>query len=121
MKKERKIYARYIIVRDFQALWKGDAAEAGSLFRSIVITSDEFTFTHGIFQVYVLEGIGKGVQHGKFAGAEDDPQLLVDEDFQGLEAAAQKFAAMVRDSEAKGFKRINLWDQIEIQGRLQRG
>jgi len=120
MKKERKIYARYIIVREHVALWKGDAAEAGSLFRSVVITSDEFTATHGIFQVYALEGIGKGIQHGEFAGAED-PHLLLDEDFQGIEAAAQKFAAMVRDSEAKGFKRINLWDQIEIQGRLQRG
>ncbi len=121
MKKERKFYARYPIVRGHQALWRGNAAEAGSQFRSVIITSNEFNSTEGTFQVYVLEGIGKGIQDGKFAGAEDDPQLLMDEDFEGLDTACKKLKEIIEDSAAKGFKPISIWDQIDFQAKLADG
>jgi hypothetical protein len=78
MEKERKIYSRYVFNRGLQTLWKGDAAKAGSQFRSIAITSDEFNSTQGIFQVLALEGIGRGIKDGKFAGSKDDPKVLFD-------------------------------------------
>ena len=61
MAKERKTYARYIYNRGLQTFWKGDAANAGSRFRSIAIASDQFNSTEGTFQVYALEGVGKGI------------------------------------------------------------
>jgi hypothetical protein len=120
MKKERKFYARYHIVRGHQSLWKGDAAQAGSQFRSVVITSDEFNSTQGTFQVYALEGIGKGIQDGKFVGTEDDPTLLMDEDFQGADAAGKRFHEILKGSVENGFKPVSLWDEMEFQANLKR-
>ena len=87
MEKERKLYARYYIIRGQKALWKGGPAEHDSQYRNIVITSNQFTSTQGKFQIYALEGTGKGIQDGEFAGPENEPQLIFDEDFDGLDAA----------------------------------
>jgi hypothetical protein len=72
-----------------QTLWKGDASVAGSLFRSIAITSDEFNSTQGTFQI-LAEGLGKGVHDGKFAG-----------------------------SDTEGFKRITFMDMIDFEEKLR--
>ena len=76
--KEQKVYSRYIFNRGLQTLWKGDTAVAGSQFRSVAITSDEFNSTQGTFQVFALEGVGRGIRDGKFAGSEADPKMFKD-------------------------------------------
>jgi hypothetical protein len=120
MEQDRKFYARYYIVRAQQALWKGGPAEPGSQYRNIVITSNQFTSTQGKFQVYALEGTGKGIQDGKFAGPENEPQRIFDEDFDGLDAAVAKFEQIVKDSIDNGFTPFSLMDEMELQARLER-
>ncbi len=118
MQKERKPYARYYIVRGHQALWKGDPAEDGSQFRQVVITSNEFNSTQGTFQLYALEGTGKGIQNGKLTVSEDDPHVLIDHDFKGLDSAGKKFTQVVKDAIANGYKPITLMDEMEFQAKL---
>jgi len=120
MAKEPKPYARYYIVRGHQTLWRGDAAEAGSEFRELVITSNEFNSTQGTFQLFALEGTGTGIKDGKLAVAESEPKVLCDQDFQGLEAAAKKFGEVVKEAEAQGFKTVSVIDQLEFEDRLRR-
>jgi hypothetical protein len=115
MEKERKIYSRYIFNRGLQTLWKGDAAKTGSQFRSITITSDEFNSTQGVFQVLALEGIGKGIQDGKFSGSKDDPKVLFDNDFRGLDEAGKKFDELVAAAEREAFKKISFMDIIDFE------
>lgn len=119
MAKERKPYARYFIVRGHQAFWKGDPAENGAQFRQIVITSDEFNSTYGTFQVFALEGTGKGIQDGKLVISDDDPHVLVDCDFQGLDAAGNKFKEISERAHADGFQPITLIDEMEFQAKLR--
>ena len=119
MEKERKFHARYYIIRGQKALWKGGPAEHGSQYRNIVITSNQFTSTQGKFQVYALEGTGKGIQGGEFAGPENEPQLMFDEDFDGLDAAVAKFEQIVQDSLVNGFTPFSLMDEMELQARLK--
>lgn len=114
-KKKRKIYSRYIFNRGLPTLWKGDAARAGSQFRSIAITSDEFNSTQGIFQVFALEGIGNGLENGKFAGSRDDPKVLFDKDSRGLDEAGKKFDELVVAAEREGFKKITFMDIIAVE------
>jgi hypothetical protein len=119
MAEQRKPYARYIYNRGLQTLWKGDAANAGSQFRSIAIASDQFNSTEGVFQVYALEGVGKGIQNGKFAGSDDDPRVLFDEDLHGLEAAAKQFNELVKDAQRSGFETISFMDMLEFEAKLR--
>ena len=119
MKKDRKVYSRYIFNRGLQTLWKGDASVAGSPFRSIAITSDEFNSTQGTFQILALEGLGKGVHDGKFAGSDGDPKILFDEDVKGLDAAGKRFDELVTQAEAEGFKRITFMDMIDFEEKLR--
>lgn len=119
MEKERKIYSRYVFNRGLQTLWKGDAAKAGSQFRSIAITSDEFNSTQGIFQVLALEGIGRGIQDGKFAGSKDDPKVLFDKDFHGLDEAGKRFDNLVLAAEQEGFKKISFLDIIDFEEKAR--
>jgi hypothetical protein len=119
MEEERKIYSRYVFNRGLQTLWKGDAAITGSQFRSIAITSDEFNSTQGIFQVLALEGIGKGIEGGKFAGSRGDPQVLFDKDFRGLDEAGKKFGELVVAAERDGFMRITFMDIIDFEEKAR--
>jgi len=119
MPKERKVYSRYIFNRGLQTLWKGDAAVAGSKFRSIAITSDDFNSTQETFQVFALEGIGSGVKDGKFVRSEDEPTTLFDEDFKDLDAAAKKFGELVNHAEKQGFKRITFIDILEYEEKAR--
>jgi hypothetical protein len=116
---QRKIYSRYIYNRGLQTLWKGDAANPGALYRTIAITSDEFNSTLGVFQVLELEGTGKGIENGKFAGTEGDPKVLFDSDFNGMDAAAEQFKKLVKEAEAAGLKLMTFWDQIEYEEKLR--
>jgi hypothetical protein len=120
MTKERKNYARYIFNRGLETFWKGDAADPGSQFRSIAIASDQFNSTQGVFQVYALEGVGKGIQKGKFAGSEDDPSVLFDKDFVGLEAAAKQFNDLAEDAMKNGFTLMDFMDVLEFESKIQR-
>lgn len=119
MAKARKHYSRYYIVRGDQTLWKGDPAEKGSQFRQFLITSNEFNSTLGTFQVYGLEGTGNGIQNGKFATSDDEPRILFDQDFQGLEAAGKQFDDLVKQTEADGFGRMTFWDMLEFEAKLR--
>lgn len=120
MEQDRKFYARYYIIRGQQALWKGGPAEQGSQYRNIVITSNQFASSEGKFQVYALEGTGKDIQDGKFAGPENEPQRIFDEDFDGFDAAVAKFEQIVKDSIDNGFTPFSLLDEMELQARLER-
>src|SRR6185437_14952594 len=115
---QRKVFARYYIVRGHVALWKGDAAQKGSRFRGFAITSNEFFSSLGTFQVYGLEGTGGGIREGQLVG-DENPRVLFDEDFQGLDAAGKKFDELVKDSEASGFRRVTLMDEMEFQAKLK--
>ena len=119
MTTERRVYSRYIFNRGLQTLWKGDAAVVGSQFRSVVITSDEFNSTQGTFQVFALEGVGRGIKDGKFAGSEAVPTVLFDQDVQGLDAAGTKFNELVADAKRQGFTPITFMDIIEFKARLR--
>jgi hypothetical protein len=119
MANEKKHYARYIYVRGHQTLWRGDPANAGALFRSVAIVTDQFNSTIGIFQVYALEGTGKGIENGKFAGSDGEPRLLFDKDFNGMDAAARQFDEIVNQAVAEGFKIMSMWDQIEFEEALR--
>jgi len=65
MTKNHKVYSRYVFNRGLPTLWKGDASDAGSPFRSVAITSDEFNSTQGTFQVLALEDTGRGISRRK--------------------------------------------------------
>lgn len=62
MADEKKYYSRYYIVRGLITMWGADPAQAGTPFREFVITSNEFTATDGIFQVYGLEAASGGIK-----------------------------------------------------------
>jgi hypothetical protein len=119
MTNEKIHYARYIYVRGLQTLWRGDPANGGALFRSVAIVTDQFNSTIGVFQVYALEGTGKGVEDGKFAGADGAPRLLFDEDFDGMDAAVTQFEKLENQAVEEGFKIMSLWDQIEFEEKLR--
>ena len=95
------------------------SAEKGSQFRQFLITSNEFNSTLGTFQVYGLEGTGNGIQNGKFATSDDEPRILFDQDFQGLEAAGKQFDDLVKQTEADGFGRMTFWDMLEFEAKLR--
>jgi len=115
----RKQYSRYYIVRGNQALWKGDPDEDGSGFRQFLITSNEFFSTAGAFQVYGLEGTGKGIKDGKLATSDEEPKLLFDDDFNGLEAASKKFTQLVTQARKEGFREMSFIELLEFESKLQ--
>jgi hypothetical protein len=116
---DRKQNARYYVVRGHLALWKGDPAVSGSKFRQILVTSNEWNSTEGVFQVYGIEGTGKGISGGKLAILDTEPICLFDGDFQGLETAGKKFDELVNLSIAEGFKPVTLIDVMEFQEKLR--
>jgi hypothetical protein len=118
MNMAKKSYARYFIIRGNHALWNGDPAVSGSQFRQVVITSNEWNSTEGTFQVYAIEGTGRGI-----VGAELsvllEPTVLFDGDFQGLDAAGEKFERIVNEAQAQGFRSISLIDEQKFQSKLR--
>lgn len=116
----KKHYARYYIVRGLQTMWRGDAAQAGSLFREFVITSNEFNSTLGTFQVYGLEGASGGIQDGKFAPSDAEPTVLFDKDFNGLDSAAKQFDQLIADAQRRGFKPVTMMEILEFEDKLRR-
>jgi hypothetical protein len=119
MAAKRKIYSRYIINRGLTTLWKGDPATPGALYRSIALASPDFNSTAGLFQVLALEGMGNGVENGRFAGPEGEARVLYDKDIDGLEEAAKQFDVFVKDAEKNGFAQMSFWDQIEFEAKLR--
>jgi len=116
----KKHYARYYIVRGNQTMWRGDAAQAGSLFREFVITSNEFNSTQGTFQVYGLEGASAGIKDGRFATSDEEPTVLFDKDFNGLQVAVKEFEQLVADAHKQGFTPITMMDIIEFEDKARR-
>jgi len=116
----KKVYARYYIVRDNQTMWTGDAANPGSLFRQFVITSNEFNSTLGIFQVLGLEGASGGIKDGKFAPSDTEPTVLFDQDFDGLDSAAEQYHQLIVDAQKRGFKPITMMEILEFEDKLRR-
>jgi len=101
-------------------MWRGDAAEPGSLFREFVITSNEFNSTLGTFQVYGLEGASAGIKDGKFATSGEEPLVLFDKDFDGLQGAAKQFERLVSEAQKAGFQKITMMDIIEFEDKARR-
>ena len=116
----KKVYARYYIVRENQTMWTDDAANPGSLFRQFVVTSNEFNSTLGIFQVLGLEGASGGIKDGKFAPSDTEPTVLFDQDFNGLDSAAQQYDQLVVDAQKRGFKPITMMEILEFEDKLRR-
>jgi len=116
----RKPYARYYIVRGEQTMWRGDAANPGSLFRQFVITSNEFNSTQGTFQVLGLEGASGGIKDGKFAPSDAEPTVLFDKDFDGLDSAAKQFDQLIAEAQQRGFKPITMMDILEFEDKARR-
>ena|SRR5579871_3533338 len=115
MSEQKRIYSRYIFNLGLETLWKGEVADAGSKFRSIVITSNTFNSSQGIFQVLALEGIGKGIKNGVFLGAEDNIKVIHDEDENGGQAAGKKFDELVRTAKKDGFAPISFMDIVNAE------
>ena len=115
----KKHYARYFIVRDFETMWRGDPAEAGSQFRSFVITSNEFTSTEGTFQVYALEGASAGIKNKRFAASDEEPKVLFDKDFHGADSAAKEFDRLVTDAKKLGFQTRTMIEYLEFEDKLR--
>jgi len=116
----KRIFARYIYNRGLVVLWKGDPAEAGAICRSIALVTDAFNSTLAPCQVYALQNVGKGIAKGKFAGTEDEPTLLFDQDYDSLEEAGRKVQELTAQAEADGFRQMTLWDQIEFEDKARR-
>lgn len=117
---ERKGYSRYIYNTGLRTFWKGDASKAGSKFRSIAMTTDAFANSEAIYQVYALEGTGKGIVDRKFAGTENDTKVVFDKDFQGLESAAKQFSDLADEAQKDGFKPIDFMDWLEYESKITR-
>lgn len=120
MANAKKTYARYFIVRGFQALWRGDAATPGSLFREFVITSNEFASTQGMFQLYGIEAAGGGIKDGRLVPSAQEPTVLFDKDFDGLDSAAKQFHQLIAEAEGRGFQQVTMMDILEFEDKLRR-
>lgn len=117
----KKIYSRYFIVRAAQTMWHGEAADAGSLSRQFLITSDEFPpAIQGAFQVYALQGESGGIKDGSLVASDKEPKLLFDKDFNGLDSAVRQFQQLVAEAERHGFRRVTIMDELEFQDKLRR-
>jgi hypothetical protein len=120
MARAKKHYARYYIVRGLQTMWRGDAADSGSLFREFVITSNEFNSTLGTFQVFGLEGASGSIKDGKFAPSDAEPAVLFDKDFDGLNSAVKQFNQLVTEAQQRGFEPVTMMEMIEFEDKLRR-
>jgi hypothetical protein len=116
----KKYYSRYYIVREMQTLWAGDAANPGSRFRQFVITSNQFTSTLGTFQVYGLAGASGGVKDGKFTTSDEEPTVLFDQDFNGLDSAAKQYERLIAEARQQGFKPVTMMEYLEFESKLRR-
>lgn len=114
MPKEGRIYARYYIVRGHTTLWRGNADEKGAQFLEVVITSNEFNSTQGIFQVLALQGTGAGIVDGELK-TEKDLNVLLDRDFNGLDSALKEVQTITSHAELHGFKPVSLIEQLEYE------
>jgi GNAT superfamily N-acetyltransferase len=117
MPEEKKIFARYYIVRGNQALWIGDAAENGARFRQICITSNDWASPFGVFQVYCLQGTSKGLKDGTLQIG--PPELLFDGDFQGQGDADRKFNELIEQAKREGFRIPSGIELIEFEAKAQ--
>lgn len=116
---QQRSSTRYFYIRSHQSFWRGDPSDHGSVFRTIVISSDQWNDTVGKFQVYAIEGVGRGMEDCKFAGVEDKPTIIFDQDYQNAKDAGKKFQELSLDTEGKGFRAITLWDVIEIESNAR--
>lgn len=114
---DKKIFARYYIVRGNQALWIGDAAEDGAQFRQVCITSNEWASPFGVFQVYCLQGTGKGLKDGTLQVG--PPELLFDGDFASQTDADRKFKELVEQANQKGFRVPSGMEMIDFQAKAE--
>jgi|SRR6185437_3609652 len=114
---EKKIFARYYIVRGNQALWIGNAAENGARFRQVCMTSDEWASSFGVFQVYCLQGTSEGLERGALRVGQ--PELLFDADFEGQPNADKKFQELIQEAQREGFRVPTAMDLLEFQARAQ--
>jgi hypothetical protein len=116
----KKNYARYIYSRGLTTMWKGDPANPGAVYRSITLVSDAFNETAAPCQVYALEGIGKGIDKGKFAGTRGESTLYFDQDYQTLPEGYRQMKELEAKAQADGFKIMTLADIIEFEEKASR-
>jgi len=116
---ERKSYGRYYFIRGHQSLWKGDPSLSGSRFREVVITSNQWNSTAGVFQVYAIECQSLGMLDATL-DVSPAPQLLFDADFDGLAVAAKQFAELANSAKADGYSVLSLFDELDFQSPAPR-
>jgi hypothetical protein len=117
MNEKRRPFAHYNIIRGNQTLWKGDPSVSGARCCQVVVKSDEFISVHGTFQVYCVEGTSKGIVDGKLSVPEPF-SVLFDQDFQGLQAATNKFRELIEGLERQGFRKYSMSDEFAFQAKL---
>jgi len=83
-----------------------------------VITSDEWAWNNGTFQVYALEGTGSGIVKGKLS-TEPGPMVLFDGDFKTVEEAYQKFKEIVQQATTQGFRIVTEIDELEFRAKVR--
>jgi hypothetical protein len=69
--------------------------------------------------VLALEGIGRGIQDGKFTSLQNDPKVLFDKDFGDLDEAGKKFDEFILAAEQEGFKKITFMDIIDFEEKAR--
>ena len=97
---------------------EGDPAKTGAEFREFLMTSDDWNSMAAVFQVYGLEGVGRGIKDGGIVVNYEETKLLSDGDFNGSEAADKKFKALVDEATKLGFKELSLIERTEVNQKL---
>ena len=82
------------------------------------MTSDDWNSMAAVFQVYGLEGVGRGIKDGGIVVNHEETKLLSDGDFNGSEAADKKFKALVDEATKLGFKELSLIERTEVNQKL---
>jgi hypothetical protein len=83
-----------------------------------MIASNEFVSSHGVFQVYCVEGVSKGIVEGDLS-IPLPYSLLFDEDFPDFEAARTKFTQLIEQTQKEGFRGFTLMDELNFQSNLR--
>jgi|SRR6185437_1439993 len=117
MNEKRRPFTHCKIIRGDQTLWKGDPSVSGTRCCQVVVKSDEFISMHGTFQVYCVEGTSKGIVDGKLS-VPGPFSILFDQDFQGFQAATNKFRELIEGLERQGFRKYSMSDEIAFQSKL---
>jgi hypothetical protein len=69
----------------------------------------------GTFQVLAFSGNGGGMKEGTLVLSRDDPKVLFDVDFDGLEPAKEKYAELARQAGEDGFRAPTMIELLQFE------